>query len=332
MKNNERLLEAIGDIRDEWIDDARSHARRRYRLPVIAAAILLLMTLTVSGLATANVGAVYDALYAVFPGIAQKLRPVQMACVDNGIELTVISADVEGDTARVLLGLRDLEGDRVDETCDLYDSYGIHLPSDLVGTCSFSHFDEESRTAVFLVEITRGDGKNIKGDKLTFTLSEFLSGSTEHYGFVDLDLSQAEMSPETRPLMDEEIRGGGGSADFDPNTITEVLSERKELLSPIENVTVTGMGYVDGLLHVQIHYANRMENDGHGYISLKDEKGREHFCLGSISFWDETGKGSCDELVFDISPEELKNLKPFGHFKSADSLHRGNWEITFPLN
>ena len=184
---------------------------------------------------------------------------------------------------------------------------------------------------MFLVEISRGDGKKIKGDKLTITLREFLSGSIEYYDYVDLDLSQTEMNPQVRTLRDEEVRGGGGNADFDLNTITEVLAEKKNMLRPINHVTVTGMGYVDDLLHIQIHYENRMENDGHGYISLKDEKGKEYFVLGEISFWDETGKGSYDELVFDISPEELQNMKTFGYFKSADSIHRGEWEITFEL-
>lgn len=327
----ENLLAAIGEIRDHWIDDAHVQTRRRYRFPMIVAAILLCMTLTVSALAAADVEGVYEILYAVSPTIAQRLKPVQMSCVDNGIELTVISADVEDDTARVFVGLRDLEGNRVDGTCDLYDSYDINLPSDLIGTCSFSHFDEESRTAMFLVEISRGDGKKIRGDKLTFTLREFLSGSMEYYDYVDFDLTQAEMDPEVRTLQDGETRGGGGIDGFDPHTITEVLVQQKNLLQPIDHVTVTGMGYVDDLLHIQIHYENRRENDGHGYISLKDENGRECFGLGDISFWDEAGTGSYDELVFDIPPEELANYQPFGYFKSADSLHRGEWEITFPL-
>jgi len=327
----ENLLDAIGDIREDWIDDARANVRRRRRFPVIAAAILLCMTLTVSALATADMAGVYEILYAVAPGIAQRFKPVQMSCVDNGIELTVVSADVNGDTARVFVGLRDLEGERVDETCDLYDSYDINLPSDLIGTCSFSYFDEETRTALFLVEISRGDGKRIKGDKLTFTLREFLSGSTEYYDYIDLDLTQAETNPEVRTLQDGEVRGGGGVDGFEPETITKVLAEKREMLKPINHVTVTGMGYVDGLLHIQIHYENRMENDGHGYISLMDESGKETFDLGSVSFWDESGRGSYDELVFDVSAEELETVKPFGYFKSADSIHRGEWEITFPL-
>lgn len=330
MKSKE-LLNAIGEIREDWIDNAHARMHRRHRFPMIVAAILLCMTLTVSALAAADVEGVYEMLYAVSPTIAQKLKPVQMSCVDDGIELTVISADVEGDTARVLVGLRDLEGDRVDGTCDLYDSYDINLPSDTVAGCTFAEFDESTRTAVFLVEVSRGDGKDIKGDKITFSLREFLSGSTEYYDNVDLDLTQVEMNPETRTLQDGETRGGSASDGFDPHTITEVLVQQKKLLQPIDHVVVTGMGYVDDLLHIQIHYENRSENDGHGYISLKDETGQEYFGLGNISFWDETGTGSYDELVFDISPEKLADCKPFGYFKSADSIHHGDWEITFPL-
>ena len=326
----EELLNSIGDISDHWINDAHAGAHRRYRFPVIAAAILLCMTLTVSALAAADVGVVYDALYAVSPTIAQKLKPVQLSCVDNGIELTVVSADVDGEAARVLVGLRDLEGDRIDGTCDLYDSYSINLPSDLIGTCMFSHFDEETRTALFLVEITRGDGKNINSDKLTFSLKEFLSGMQEYGDSLDLDLTQVEMNPETRTLQDGEVRGGSSIDGFDPRTITEVLAQNQELLQPVDYVTVTGIGYVNNLLHIQIHYENSHENDAHGYISLKNETGEE-VGLGNISFRDEAGTGYYDELVFDVSPEELANYTSFGYFKSAESLHKGDWEITFQL-
>lgn len=329
---SEELMNAIGEIREDWIDDARRPVRRRYRFPVIAAAILLCMTLTVSALAAADVEGVYEVLYALSPTIAQKLKPVQLSCVDNGIELTVISADVEGDTARVFVGLRDLEGDRVDGTCDLYDSYDINLPADLIGCCMFEEFDEETRTALFLVEITRGDGKPIRGDKLTFSLREFLSGSREYYDFVDLDLTRAEMNPAVRGADSLVRRGYSASDEFDPESVETILNPDGALAEPLEGVTIAGMGYVDGRLHIQIHYENGRETDAHGGVSLlKEADSAPEFDLGSISFFDESMAGYVDELIFDIPPEELENYRAFGYFEAADALHRGNWEITFPL-
>ena len=152
---SENLLSAIGEIREDWIGDARKTGHGRHKFFAVFAAVIMCAALAVSGLAAADVEGVYEFLYAVSPDIAQRLKPVRMSCVDNGIELEVISAEASGDTARIFVGLRDTEGDRVDGTCDLYDSYAINLPSDMSAGCSFFEFDEDTGTALFLVEITR---------------------------------------------------------------------------------------------------------------------------------------------------------------------------------
>jgi len=142
---SEELLSAIGEIRDEWIEEAHHAPVRRRRISLLAAVLAVTLALSLTAFAAADSQIMYDILYALSPSIAQALKPVQLSCVDNGIEMSVISADVEGNTARVFIGLRDLEGDRIDGTCDLYDSYHIDLPGEsFIGYCGFSHFDPET--------------------------------------------------------------------------------------------------------------------------------------------------------------------------------------------
>ena len=327
----ENLLNAIGDIREDWIDGARRTRSGWRKLPVIVAAVILCMALTVSGLAAADVDGVYEFLYAVSPDIAQSLKPVRMSCVDDGIELEVISAEVSGDTARILIGLRDLEGDRVDETCDLDDSYEINLPFDMIAGCSFMEFDEVSKTAVFLVEITRGDGKTIKNDKITFSMRCFLSGKREYNGPVELDLSQIVNEPETREDFIRRGYSASSKEDFENFDMDAVMVPQGVLCEPVEGVTVTAVGYVNGRLRIQTHYDNILETDNHGHIRFEDEAGREIFDVRSISFWDEDITGSYDEQEFDLSPEELESLTVCGYFQAADEMHSGDWEITFPV-
>lgn len=327
----ENLLNAIGDIREDWIDSARKPHSGWRKFPVIIAAIILCMALAVSGLAAADVDGVYEFLYAVSPDIAQTLKPVRMSCVDNGIELEVISAEVSGDTARIFVGLRDLEGDRVDETCDLYDSYDINLPSDMFAGCSFAGFDETSKTALFLVEITRGDGKPIKNDKITFSLGCFLSGKREYNGPLELDLSQIPNDPEMRENFVMRGYSASSKEDFENFDMDTVMASQGVLCEPVEGVTVTAVGCVNGRLRIQTHYDNILETDNHGHIRFEDEVGREIFDVRSISFWDEDVTGSYDEQEFDLSPEELENLMVCGYFRAADEMHSGDWEITFPV-
>lgn len=327
---NEQLLEAIGGIRDEWIDEAHSKFRRGYRFPVILAAVLLCMALAVSGLAAADVGPAYELLYAVSPNLAQRLKPVRLSCVDNGIEMEVISAEIDGDTARIFVGLRDLEGDRVDATCDLYDSYDINLPAEMmVGTCAFASFDEETQTALFLVELSCGDGKQIRGDKITFSVREFLTGREEYLGEVDVPLENIAQNPE---MTKDFIVRGYGQLENGDHGFDEVMVSDGEILRPTEHVAITAMGRVDGMLRIQVYYENMSETDNHGNLFFVDERGSEIHPKHSVSFWAEDYSSSFDEYVFDISPEELRHCTLSGYFSTALELHKGDWEVTFPLN
>lgn len=330
--NNDALLDAIGSVREDYIAEADASPTRRIRkFPVVLAAVLLCMALTVSALAAADVEPVYNFLYALSPELALTLKPVRMSCVDNGIELEVISADVEGDTARIFLGLRDLEGNRVDETTDLFDSYRIHMSSDLVATCSFAAYDPVTGQAQFLVEITRGDGKPIRKDKITFSMDRFISGKQEFVGPLELDLSSAEMQPATQ--TDVIPRGYGWTDESYADFTLEKYLLPSELLSPMEDISITGMGWVDGYLHIQTHYADILKTDAHGGVYLKDASGNNICDVFEVSFWDKDNSGSSySEQIFDITPEEAADCRLFGQFYSADMLTEGHWEITFSLD
>jgi len=325
---SEELLSAIGEIRDEWIEEAHHAPVRRRRISLLAAVLAVTLALSLTAFAAADSQIMYDILYALSPSIAQALKPVQLSCVDNGIEMSVISANVEGDTARAFIGLKDLEGDRIDGTCDLYDSYSIDLSSDsIIGHCSFSHFDEETRTALFVVELSRGDGKAITEKKLTFSLREFLSGKREWKGSLALDRSLIQAAPKT--TTDFVMRGMGYSDE--DYLITEVMVPGSSMLMPVEGVNATAAGWVDGMLRIQLHYERIHETDNHGFVTLQDAQGRQVFPDYSIAFWDEERSGSYSEYLFRITPEELAQSEIMGEFIAANQLHRGDWQITFAL-
>ena len=327
MKNND-LLSAIGDVRDEWIEEAHAPVARRRRVSLLAAVLVMVLALSVGAFAVADTDGFYELLNNVAPSLAQSLKPVQLSCVDNGIELKVISADVQGDTARVFLGLRDLEGSRIDETCDLYDSYDINLPGDsIVAHCSFASFEPETQTALFVVELRRGDGKAITGKKFTFTLAQFLSGKKQYRKELELDAALAQADPQT--TTDFVMRGYSSSDDdYD---ITRVLVPGQPLLEPVEGVQITAMGWVDGMLRIQAHYDRILETDNHGFITLADPEGSLMFPQYSLSFWDADHSGSYEEYLFRVTPEELENARIMGGFFTADQLHKGHWEITYSL-
>ena len=91
-----------------------------------------------------NVPVIYELMYLVSPSVAQHFMPVQKSCESNGIEMEVVSAYIKDNTAQVYITLKDLEGNRVDETTDLNDSYNINRAFD----CTIGHCEKLS--TVFL--------------------------------------------------------------------------------------------------------------------------------------------------------------------------------------
>lgn len=324
--NPEKLLSAIGEIDDRFIADA--HIQRRAlpmarRLVALAAALILVLSLGVSALAAADVEPAYDFLYRLSPALAQRLKPVQLTCMDNGIEMKVISANVEGNEANILVSLRDLEGNRVDASTDLFDSYEIHTPSpSFEGTCSMLDYDEESGTATFLVYLAQPDGTNIEGNKITFSVSCFISGKQSFEGPLDLDLGAAEWSPNTQ--TDVAMRGADDFAN-------DSFLVPGELATPAENVRITAMGFIDDKLHIQAHFADIFTTDAHGLIYLSDDSNEPLDPFAEFSFWDAEGKGSYEEYIFDVSPTDIEKYRLYGWFESSENFCTGDWQVTFAL-
>lgn len=313
----------------------KAPARPRRLRPLIAlAAVLVCLALTVPAFAMPALAADpdgYALLYSISPAAAQFFKPVNRSDEDNGILLTVDSVYLHSDTVEIYVSLQDLTGDRLDETTDLFDSYRINRGFDCSATCSRVGYDAQTRTARFLISITSFDGQDIEGDKLTFSLNRLLTGKTETEGAVTgLDLAAAQAEPATQRV---EWRGGSGIATETDGSTAETrtaLVPTGTLAAPAPGVAITAMGYVDGLLHIQVLYENILETDNHGQLWL--ENGVEKLeCLGSLSFFAENGSDSFEEYVFDVSPAQLADCTLYGSFVTADTLIEGNWEITFPL-
>ena len=313
----------------------KAPARPRRLRPLIAlAAVLVCLALAVPAFAMPALAADpdgYALLYSISPAAAQFFKPVNRSDEDNGIRLTVDSVYLHSDTVEIYVSLQDLTGDRLDETTDLFDSYRINRGFDCSATCSLAGYDAQTRTARFLISITSFDGQDIEGDKLTFSLNRLLTGKTETEGAVTgLDLAAVQAEPATQQVT---RRGGSGIAAEAGGSTAETrtaLVPTGTLAAPAPGVAITAVGYVDGLLHIQVLYENILETDNHGQLWL--ENGAEKLeCLGSLSFFDENESDSFEEYVFDVSPVQLADCTLYGSFVTADTLIEGNWEITFPL-
>lgn len=322
-----RAIKPPEDMEDRIIRAMRAPQKRpRLRMGFAIAFACLLLALP----AMAAVDSLYEQLYRVAPGIAQYFRPVRMADEDKGIRMEVASQLVEGDTARVLLSLTDTTGHRIDDTTDLYDSYDIRTPHGMEGHCERAGYDEKTGTASFLVTLKRVDGKAIAGDKITFSVGCFLSGK---HAYEDIAIP-VNLSMEAREKPARTVGLSGGSMLAFGYEAKVLKEEAPYDVFPVKGIELTGLGLVDGRLHVAVRIEDRLKNDNHGFFYLKDARGKV-IRAGQNCYYYETQSGrrvDYIEDIFDVPVEILKGCTLYGSFYTADQCTEGNWQVTFPLN
>ena len=334
------ISDAISNISNRHIEEAadfqigkkgvRKHFIMR-RAVAAAATIMLVFTMSVPALAAADYEPAYNLLYKVSPTIAQKLKPVRMSCEDNGIKFEVISAYVEGSEAKIFISAQDIDGDKIDETTDLFDSYSINTPFDCSSSCENISYDTKTKTATFLISISQWNEQDIIGEKITFRAREMLSNKQE-YDMVlsDLDMNNISTAPET--VTPTHIFGGSGTNYSEVENNFRALKATGILISPVEGVDITAMGYVDGDLHIQVRYENVLKTDNHGYIYFQNNEGEKITCNANVEFsTDSEYQERYVEYIYDLSDIELAEYDAYGYFVTSDTLITGNWSVTFPL-
>lgn len=309
--------------------------RNTVRNRLVTAAALLVCLLAAMPAVAANVPAIYELMYLVSPATAQFFMPVQEACEDNGIRMEVVAAYVDGDTARIYVTLQDLISNRVDETTDLFDSYSIHRPFASSAYCERVGYDETTGTATFLITVSQWGNRRISGSRMTFSVRNFISNKQVHEGVaLDVDLSSVHGEHATKTVT---TTGGGGPnyAEHRPSdSRATVLVPSPSIMSPVDGIDVTGIGYMDGKLHIQTAVKDNLKNDNHGYFFLKDKAGNERLYDYSVSFIGYTRDGSrvdYKQHVFVMPPAELADYTLHGTFFTSGLYTEGRWRVTFSL-
>lgn len=359
----DNIIDAVGYVDEHMAADAYSVTKRKIislkRIAALAAAVLVVAAMSISALAAADVEPAYELLYAVSPRVAQTLKPVQESCVSQGIKMEVVSAAIHGSSADLLVGISDTEGDRIDGTVDLFDSYMIRGMGDSIGTCERQGYDPETGVATFLVRLENMDKSPIKSEKITFSVHRMLTDKTEFKDELNVDLSNID-------------------------SFTEYY--------PVSGAKITDLSYDNGRLSVIVYFSDILQYDNHGWVWLTDENGveiepddmeddysgdygiqvqpdeieggiiyedggelqpddseinaSEEFGASVEIFEDgsdvifedgmEVQPASDDSgrsyvYSFNVPENELGSYKLNGYFVTCDTLIEGDWEVTFPM-
>lgn len=300
--------------------------------PVAAAlAACLALAFSVPVLA-ANVEPAYNLLYLVSPAAAQYFQPVRMSDEDNGIRMEVAFARMDGNTLEVLLTAQDLGGGRIDAATSLNDSYTVRSPFDASAHCEFAGYDEETKTAAFLVSISRTSGQDIPGGKVTFSVRQFVSGQREYAG-VEIASTLAGVSETQETQRTAWIGAGGPDVDAGSETADVLVPGEPDETFPVDGISLTGLALVDGRLHVQIAVSDPLNRENYGFVYLETADGGKIDCTESYTFTSGTDTARVDytEFIFPSLGDALEHCALLGDFWTSGVTTNGDWKVTFPL-
>ena len=319
MKNIRQKIEQKTGVTLSKRAPRSAAARAGIVFAVLAACVLFGTSALAMGVPEVN-----TLLYYVMPEAAQFFKPVQRSSIDQGIEVKVESAYIHGAEAEAVVSVRDVTGDRLDESVDFYDSYDIQTGFDSFGNCSQIGYDEATKTATFLIQTSSMDERNvIAGTKITLTFQTLLTGETETLALpIPLDWNAIPEKVET--ILSDHYN-------------TDVLVQGESILDVLDGFSVTGIGYVDGKLHIQLYTPRRYMYGDYAFLYLLDEQGNrteaDMLYRGGYNVGDAAIERSADyvEYAFDVPQSELIRYTLYGEFYSYKTRIDGNWSVTFPL-
>ncbi len=340
-KQRKAMEQIISGLDETYITEAVNYKSNKETilfwgyLKKAAVAMLMVTIMGISGITVAaacGYTPAIEILCKVYPDFAKQINPVNESCIDNDIEMKVEGIYIEDNVAKVYISMRDLTSDRIDETIDLFDSYSIHTDGAQIGSCELVEYDDENKTAYFLIELQNEKDNPINGKYMTFSVSRFLSHKlTTDSNLLEINLNELPLNPEIRNIDDEQLRFRGGSNDKGRHNILQY--NNTQAFSPVDGVQITAWGIIEGELHIQVYYEDILTFDNHGSILLKNMNAEEEYVYPkTYAYFDSDNVGSYEEYVFALGSEtDWDTYSLEAEFWTCTSLTEGNWKVTFPI-
>lgn len=333
---------------------------------VIIIAILLFGTMTALAAGVEDINAM---LYKIWPEAARALRPLNLSDEVGGIRLDVLSASLTDDQLLITYSLTDLEGDRInaDTSCSAI----IEIPwmNRGDGSDEMLSFDAETHQAVYAsyLEYTSSsfpEGTLFDSATITFRVNGLRSSEQKTLDLwplmTDQDYTAEAVTAPPESGVDAIVRDDNASEM--EKTLPNILNPANNLHIPItDDIELSGIGWLDGNLHVQIHVANyaiKVEYEHAmsdiarytSYINLRDHNGND--VMWAPGFFDQLlkdkpyfiwginwreGDEQWIEKIFPVQPEEMDQYIIYGEFTNHlmadyEDLLQYEWQVSFPSN
>ena len=317
-----------------------------------------------------------------------KLMPIDLSCEKEGIRMSMINAVAEDHEVYLTFSMEDLEKDRINEYSNLYmtftTDFGDNGPDmenyryDLLE----DYMKELGETPICLI---RNENPTYDPDTKRIIYGEhatFYTGTIPSSGTItatvpwlggDYEISDIDLLPVLKTYGDQaKAANAPWNAEYiDSNgyrqklrelaDTTKVLDWQNGLDIPLtDTVRLSGIGMVDGLLHVQLHYVNYQmikvgeyqyaydyypesvdirlydSDEGYGYDSKGKytDESRMPNEIDSLTWGSMPGNPilpEWEEYIFTVDSELTEAQRFVAQVCKTDPPLMGMWQVTFPL-
>ena len=345
--------------------------RSRYRLPVlVAAAVLVLCFVTAAsrdliirpdeiraretttplvtalseghGEATEGEGLSQEAIEALevnFPGVADKLKPVNLSCEKQGIRMNVISALVEDDKSWVVYSLQDLEGDRISRFAGM-DVDLLGFVGDVPGYYCYLEYKQEDHKVTCVHYEEYDEPYHPVDNHFAFKVEDIGREQVEKIDILPFLKQYAKTSEGVKAPEDASVYSTQGDVKYAWSV--KVLEDTNPLnVSLYKDIYLTGIGWIDDQLHVRIQ-DRQQEKITIGSMSVYP------VFLSAAGYFSETGK-QCEmdqvewssagderkdlkEYIFDVRPDEVDKMELAAWADDTVDVTRDVWEVQIPAD
>lgn len=317
------------------MESGRPHRARKPLKIILAVAAALAC---VSTAVAANQEAVLRVLYQIAPGMAEYLQPVGQVCEDRGVKLEVVSADVEGSTAKVYLSLTDTTGSLFgDAAPDLYDSWHLDYPrwgraAPLSCGCSTVDYDPSTHMATYFLQIDDLGG-DIPAGAFEFSFNKLLIGKVEQEGVpVTADLSAV---PKNAPTENHDINGLSTSdiSLYETMHDYDFLVPQGTLWQSENDVcALIAASWRNGELHLHYRTDGSLTLGNHAdFSTVHLADGTELMCDYTVTYKDFDNDTDYTEYVFPMAYKDVAGCTLTGDLYTASNLMDGRWAVSFRL-
>ena len=277
-----------------------------------------------------------DTIGAHIPEVSyDEMIPISgLSTEKQGIRLEAISGCVKGNKAYVLYALQDVEGKYDGLELNAFTEW--HGDDENPGNLIRLYINRAENKSIWLYEVEKPGLLQKKDSKLTFGIDNISIWDEKD---IDLTPYLRECDKNAEGIELPEVDKNPTIPEASYPDVEKILDYKHPLdISLWEGAKLTGIGWIDGRLHVQVQCTQDIMPIGDDEESWVEAQVNLYTPVAHQDYrpldWRDTSDWSLSgkEYVLDVKPEDMEQSELTANIKKQKGLLKDNWELQVPIS